>query len=444
MLNKIKLGLMAINTVVIVVILAVCTCFMYVVTSYSLNSTVDNDLINMGYQTKRFSDINYQKKKGNLHINQDFTFFEEKLTNSKIMVIVFDDDLKKIYSKGKFFVSTGNLKQVALTYFANGRAPKKTVTEKDGIYSFANYKDKNISLRTCTTVSRNEKGELELILTAQETNKESALINSLVFVLVLTIIVGSVLSVIGANIIADRSLIPIKTTMDNQKQFIADASHELRTPIAVIKTNLELVLSNEEEKVKEQKTWLNYATKEASRMDKIVGDLLFLSRADLNQIPFNFENIDIIYLIKDAIEMTKGLPKANDITMLLTSKYENVYINADKNKITQLIMILLDNSIKYSKGDNKRIIVNVDIKKNDVVIKVTDNGVGISEEDIDKVFTRFYRVDKSRNNTKGSGLGLSIAQWIVKNHNGQISIESTLGEETNIIITMPFSEYKEI
>ena len=232
--------------------------------------------------------------------------------------------------------------------------------------------------------------------------------------------------------------------MDNQKQFIADASHELRTPIAVIKTNLELVLSNEEEKVKEQKTWLNYATKEASRMDKIVGDLLFLSRADLNQIPFNFENIDIIYLIKDAIEMTKGLPKANDITMLLTSKYENVYINADKNKITQLIMILLDNSIKYSKGDNKRIIVNVDIKKNDVVIKVTDNGVGISEEDIDKVFTRFYRVDKSRNNTKGSGLGLSIAQWIVKNHNGQISIESTLGEETNIIITMPFSEYKEI
>ena len=63
---------------------------------------------------------------------------------------------------------------------------------------------------------------------------------------------------------------------------------------------------------------------------------------------------------------------------------------------------------------------------------------------IDKVFTRFYRVDKSRNNTKGSGLGLSIAQWIVKNHNGQISIESTLGEETNIIITMPFSEYKEI
>ena len=360
------------------------------------------------------------------------------------MVIVFDDDLKKIYSKGKFFVSTGNLKQVALTYFANGRAPKKTVTEKDGIYSFANYKDKNISLRTCTTVSRNEKGELELILTAQETNKESALINSLVFVLVLTIIVGSVLSVIGANIIADRSLIPIKTTMDNQKQFIADASHELRTPIAVIKTNLELVLSNEEEKVKEQKTWLNYATKEASRMDKIVGDLLFLSRADLNQIPFNFENIDIIYLIKDAIEMTKGLPKANDITMLLTSKYENVYINADKNKITQLIMILLDNSIKYSKGDNKRIIVNVDIKKNDVVIKVTDNGVGISEEDIDKVFTRFYRVDKSRNNTKGSGLGLSIAQWIVKNHNGQISIESTLGEETNIIITMPFSEYKEI
>ena len=142
--------------------------------------------------------------------------------------------------------------------------------------------------------------------------------------------------------------------------------------------------------------------------------------------------------------MTKGLTKANDITMLLTSKYENVYITADKNKITQLIMILLDNSIKYSKGDNKRIIVNVDIKKNDAIIKVTDNGVGISEEDIDKVFTRFYRVDKSRNNTKGSGLGLSIAHWIVKNHNGQISIESTIGEETNIIITMPFSEYKEI
>lgn len=444
MLNKIKLGLMTINTIVIVIILAMCTCFMYVVTSYSLNSTVDTDLINMGYQTKRFSDIGYQKEKDNLQLNQDFTFFEEKLTNSKIMVIVFDSNLKKIYSKGKFSVKTSNLKQVALTYFANGKAPSKTVKEKDGVYSFANYKDKNISLRTCTTVSRDDDGNIELVLTAQETNRESALINSLVVVLVLTILVGTILSLIGAGIIADRSLIPIKSTIESQKQFIADASHELRTPIAVIKTNLELVLSNGEEKVKEQEVWLNYANKEATRMDKIVGDLLFLSRADLNQIPFQFEKIDIIYLIKDTIEMTKQLANANDITMLLTSNYENVYINADKNKITQLMVILLDNSIKYSKDDNKRVVVNVDIKKNDIVIKVTDNGVGISKEDLKRVFTRFYRVDRSRNNTKGSGLGLSIAEWIVHNHNGEISIESEAGKGTTIIITMPFIEYKEI
>ena len=129
----------------------------------------------------------------------------------------------------------------------------------------------------------------------------------------------------------------------------------------------------------------------------------------------------------------------------MSCPYNRVKVNIDEDKFTQLMMILLDNAIKYSEDKTQIMItVKVNLNKNSVVIKVKDQGIGMKKDEIEKVFTRFYRIDKARSRREnGSGLGLPIAKWIVENLNGTINIESIEDKGTDVIIALPLISYEE-
>ncbi len=252
--------------------------------------------------------------------------------------------------------------------------------------------------------------------------------------------VGSLLLVFIASLsITERALIPIKKALEKQIEFTADASHELRTPISVIQTNLEAAMGEPNATIHEQMRWLENIRYETLRMAKLVDDLLTLSRSadihkTLNKTTFALDEA----LLEATLPM---LPYAQNEGIIIKHNIEeNITFTGDRERLKQLAVILLDNAVKYSTAPGK-ILISAKTVGHVVKITVKDSGEGIAESQIEKIFDRFYRVDKSRSREKGgSGLGLAIAKWIVDEHNGSIVVTGTVGVGTQFTITLPTDE----
>lgn len=225
--------------------------------------------------------------------------------------------------------------------------------------------------------------------------------------------------------------------LDNmRKEFIADVSHELKTPITSIMGYADTLLEGEYDKETQEK-FLNVIASEARRMAKLVTDLLTLSRYDNNKNKTQKEQFDLGDLVKKcqdklAIEIKK---KNHKVNCFVTADVPPVY--ADKYDIERVILNILTNSIKYT-PDGGEIKIYVGFVYNDAYIKVFDNGIGIPEEDLSRIFERFYRVDKARTREMGgTGLGLSIAKEILDKNGGSIDIKSVVGQGTEVVIRIP-------
>jgi two-component system sensor histidine kinase VicK len=225
--------------------------------------------------------------------------------------------------------------------------------------------------------------------------------------------------------------------LDNmQKELVADVSHELKTPITSIMGYADTLLEGEYDK-ETQDRFLNVIATEARRMAKLVTDLLTLSRYDNNKKITQKESFDLGDLVKKcqdklAIEIKK---KNHTVNCFVTADVPPVY--ADKYDIERVILNILSNSIKYTK-DGGEIKIYVGFVYNDAYIKVFDNGIGIPEEDLSRIFERFYRVDKARTREMGgTGLGLSIAKEILDKNGGSIDIKSVVGQGTEVVIRIP-------
>lgn len=228
---------------------------------------------------------------------------------------------------------------------------------------------------------------------------------------------------------ANKAIKPIKEAFDKQKQFIEDASHELKTPLAVINTNVDVLLNENKSK------WLYYIKSEVERMTKLTNDLLYLTQIDSSNVKMLFSDFDLSETIENVILTMEAVIFENNI--LLDYDIEpNLLVHGNKEQIKQVIMILLDNALKYTNSNGK---VNVTLKKqnNNIILSVTNTGKGISKEHLDKIFDRFYRVDKSRSrNSGGHGLGLSIAKAIIEQHGWKISAKSTVFDSTTFSIEL--------
>lgn len=252
---------------------------------------------------------------------------------------------------------------------------------------------------------------------------------------VVAIVMSLVLVFIASYIISKFALKPIKHSWQKQLDFTADASHELRTPLAVIRTNLEIILDNPNETVESQLKWLKNIEIEHTRMTKLVEDLLTLSRADTGEQSLFTSTFMLDKTAQVAINTFQSVCQQKEI--YLTHNIEtNISFSGDEKRISQLIIILLDNAFQYTQTKG-RISFELHKKENGIEFSVQDTGTGISKEDTTKIFERFYRVNNTRQqNPDGSGLGLSIAKWIVEQHRGRIYVDSKLGEGT--IFTVVF------
>lgn len=225
--------------------------------------------------------------------------------------------------------------------------------------------------------------------------------------------------------------------LDNmQKELVADVSHELKTPITSIMGYADTLLEGGYDEETQTK-FLNVIASESRRMARLVTDLLTLSRYDSNKKKTRKEIFDLGDLVKRcqeklAIEIKK---KGHKVTSFVTADVPPVY--ADKDDIERVVLNILTNSIKYT-PDNGEIKIYVGFVYNDAYIKIFDNGIGIPEDDLSRIFERFYRVDKARTREMGgTGLGLSIAKEILDKNGGSIDIKSKVGEGTEVVIRIP-------
>ena len=225
--------------------------------------------------------------------------------------------------------------------------------------------------------------------------------------------------------------------LDNmRKEFVADVSHELKTPITSIKGYSETLLDGDCDKETE-KHFLHVIDDNADRMEKLVQDLLTLSKYDSNRVtskPTEFDLGELAKLCKEKFEI-EIKKKNQEVNCFVTADVPSVY--ADRDGIERVILNILSNSIKYT-PDGGKIDIYVGYVHNDAYVKIKDTGIGIPKNDLERIYERFYRVDKARSRQLGgTGLGLSIAKEIIEKNNGSINIKSKVDEGTEVVIQIP-------
>ena len=235
-------------------------------------------------------------------------------------------------------------------------------------------------------------------------------------------------------ILARIALKPVEDSWSKQKQFVADASHELKTPLSVIMANTEIIASHQDETVASQMQWIENTRLEAKRMAELVADLLFLAKNDdglkVQMEPVNISDcIETTVLSYDAVFYENGKSFRYDIA-------RDVKVIGNVGQIKQLTTILLDNANKYSVGDGN-IFLNLTAAGRHITLSVSNDSEELSEEQLSHLFDRFYTLDKSRNAEKsGNGLGLSIAKMISQTHGGDISASYSNGR-TYFVVELP-------
>ncbi len=250
--------------------------------------------------------------------------------------------------------------------------------------------------------------------------------------------VALMLATIAGHIMAGRTIVPIKIAYEKQRQFTADASHELRTPLSVVMSSVDVLQNDPSQTSPFIKQVIEDMKDETKRMAKLVADLLAIARNDNYGIAIIKQKFDVIEVIEQVIRKMKPLAQAKNIKLYF-AKQPRLEFHADIERIKQLLLILVDNAIKYT-PENGLVTIKIGHSQEGKKLKlmITDTGMGIPREDQTHIFDRFYRVDKARSRESGgAGLGLAIAKGIVDVHGGEIRVESNVGSGSTFIVVLP-------
>ena len=281
-----------------------------------------------------------------------------------------------------------------------------------------------------------EDGEYTQILI--NVNGEEDIIERFTTTLVIVLVISVILIIIASYVLSKKTLKPIISSWKKQSEFVQDASHELRTPLAIIQAKQELLLEKPNSTILDNAEDINITLKETKRLTKLIKELMELARNDSKEINLKKQKIDLDKEIKETVEMYQETAKSQGKNLINQLEFGQE-IEIDLNKLKELLIILLDNSIKYTEKKDT-ITVKTYKKEGKCFIEVIDTGIGISKEAKEHVFERFYREEKSRVREKGgTGLGLSIAYNIVKLHKGTIRIDKNYEDGTRMIIRLPIS-----
>lgn len=259
--------------------------------------------------------------------------------------------------------------------------------------------------------------------------EDESIVFNIKFKVIFPIIIGGISIVIIyilARKVSKTIVKPVEETLEKQKQFISDASHELKTPLAVIEANSDVI----EDKIGKNK-WITYIQDEIQSMNKLVNDLLLLAK--IEDKPFdNYTTIDLSKEIEMIVSVFESVAYENQVNINLNIQ-ENVKFNGDREDIKHILSTLIDNGIKHTEK-GKKIIIELSKEKNEIKIQVKNEGKPIPKEEQAKIFERFYRIDKARNrDEKRYGLGLAIAKKTVEKYNGIIEVSCKNGI-TNFLV----------
>jgi len=224
----------------------------------------------------------------------------------------------------------------------------------------------------------------------------------------------------------------LQEAFESQRRFLADASHEIKTPLAILKSQWEKLADAKTMPIQYKKE-IHSNLEELARLAQLVDNLLLLSEIDDNRIKIEQKPVNLQKVLEEIFEDGKILAEQKDQSITLES-LESVVISGDHNRLLQLFLNLVDNAVKYT-PEKGEISFYLSKKNKTTFVEIRDTGIGISEKDLQCIFDRFYRVDKSRSRQQGgSGLGLSICEWIVNAHHGSINIQSEIGRGTKVTV----------
>ena len=404
-LKKTRKKLTTINTLVVGIIFILFTIFIY---QYFYNLTyksIDDELY---IQSKKFThDIN----RGSLGFNRELP--PDTVLRGTMIYISKNGELLKSFPENmsnyiRPFNLSEDLKDGIVTYKYNG-------------HSFRQIKI-NYNLYT-----------IEII---KIVDTEEILLNQLKFVLIISIILASITVYFISKFLTKKSLKPIEESWKNQELFVQDASHELRTPLTIIFSKIESIIKRPKNSVEEEMNNLVIVMKEVRRLSKLVSDLLKLTKEDAI-ITINKSKTNIIDVIGDILIQYEDICQLQSKNLKFNYDLKDQSIYTDKEKLKQILIILIDNAIKYTKEDDY-IIVRLFEEGSNIKIEVEDSGIGIKEEEWPLIFNRFYRASSHRESNKdGSGIGLSIAKILIGNLNGKIAVSSKYKKGSIFSIYIP-------
>lgn len=240
------------------------------------------------------------------------------------------------------------------------------------------------------------------------------------------------------NSVFNQMMERLESLFHVQQRFVADVSHELRTPLTAIRGNLDLI-----KRYGADQESLDAIQSEAERMSRLVADLLLLARADYGGLTLDLAPLDLDTTISEVYREARVLAKDQNLTITI-GDFDPVRVQGDADRLKQLFLNLVSNAIKFT-PEGGSVTINLRRTYDDAVVEVIDTGIGIAEEDLKRIFDRFYQADPARvRKGEGSGLGLSIARWITEAHGGRIKVTSEVGKGTTFIVFIPHIEEKPV
>jgi two-component system, OmpR family, phosphate regulon sensor histidine kinase PhoR len=230
----------------------------------------------------------------------------------------------------------------------------------------------------------------------------------------------------------------LKQQEQYRREFLGNISHELKTPLFAIQGYIDALLDDDGLEDHDQvEHFLRKASKNVDRLSYLIKDIDVISKLESGEVPINFEKFDLSQLINEVIEQMEGKANKHQINLVFKGKYDNpTWVNADRDKVCQVIVNLIDNSIKYGKDGGTTYLKTFELH-DQILVEVTDDGVGIEEKCLPRLFERFFRTDKSRSRQiGGSGLGLAIVKHILEAHQQTITVRSTEGLGSTFAFTL--------
>ncbi|ODG92889.1 MULTISPECIES: HAMP domain-containing sensor histidine kinase [Bacillaceae] len=403
MFKKTKIRLTIINSVVFILIIGILSLIIYSYTNNRLYKEVDQSLL---WNINRIQNSDNPNR---LPISN---------RDPRVLMIMWDENKKLVNPMPGM---NAIILQDELKY----------PTKINEIY---NDKIGDMNYRTISIQGETNRGKITLQI-LRNIDSEKDLVDTLLIILIVGWILGSALSVVAGYILAGRALVPITNAWQKQQEFVSDASHEIRTPLTVIQSRLELLLREPDATIEEKAQDFSIMLKENRRLSKLVASLLTLARSDSGQIQLNKKIFSLNELLEEVVSHFTEIISFQSKEIFLSIKDTYFYFG-DQERIHQLLVILIDNAMKFT-NENDTIQISCKQVKNNFLIKVIDSGVGIKEENLPRIFDRFFQEDVSRTSKNGIGLGLSIAKWIVEEHGGKIKVQSEKGEGTSFEVSLP-------